>query len=134
MAYTEPTAGTFKARYPEFAPVSNDLITLVLQEAISQVGDTWVEKDRARAQMLLAAHTLTMEGEPGRTTTGQGSAGTGPIKRDKVGDVETEYQNAAERYGSGVNYVNSAAGYESTEYGRRYLALLKLNFPAVAVV
>lgn len=129
MAYTQPTAGTFKARYPEFAPVSDDLVTLVLQEAIAQVGDTWVEKDRARAQMLLAAHTLTMEGEPGRTTTGQGSAGTGPIKRDKVGDVETEFAMPSASNGS-----SGLSGYMLTSYGKDFLDLMRRNFPAVAVV
>lgn len=129
MAYTEPTFATFKARYPEFAPVSDDLVTLVLQEAIAQVGDTWVEKDRARAQMLLAAHTLTMEGEPGRTTTGQGSAGTGPIKRDKVGDVETEFATP-----TASNSSSGLSGYLLTAYGKAFLDLMRRNFPAVAAV
>lgn len=129
MAYTEPTPETFKARYPEFTPVSDALIQLMLNDAVAEVGETWVEKDRARAQMLLVAHWLTMEGEPGRTETGQGAAGTGAIKRDKVGDVETEFAT----FGSGSQTAGSGT-YMQTAYGQEFLALMRRNFPAVAVV
>ena len=129
MAYVTPTAATFKARYAEFAPVSDVLVGLVLVEAIDQVGTDWLERDRARAQMLLAAHTLTMEGEPGRTTTGASSAGTGAVKRRKVGDVEVEFA------GNGGSAAGSASGgYSSTTYGQQYLALMRINFPSVLAV
>ncbi len=129
MAYQEPTPTTFKARYPEFTNVSDALVQLVLNDAFADVGDTWFERDRARAQMLLAAHILTMEGEPGRTTTGQSSAGTGFVKRRKVGDVETEFASPGGSSGSGA-----ASGYGVTIYGQEFLALMRKNFPAVAVV
>ena len=129
MAYVAPTATTFKARYAEFADVSDVLIGLVLQEAFDEVGETWLERDRARAQMLLTAHKLTMEGEPDRTSTGAGSAGTGLIKRDKVGDVETEFAGVTASAGD-----SSALGYGLTTYGREFAALMRKNFPAIAVV
>lgn len=129
MAYVAPTPTAFKARYPEFQPVSDALVQLVLDEAISDVGDTWLEKDRARAQMLLAAHMLTMEGEPGRSTTGQGSGATGPVKRRKVGDVETEFAGNGASAGGG-----SASGYAATIYGQEFLSLMRKNFPPVAAV
>jgi hypothetical protein len=129
MPYTTPTATTFKARYPEFVPVADALVNLVLQEAFDQVGDTWLERDRARAQMLLAAHNLTMEGEPARTTSGQGSAGTGTVKRRKVGDVEVEFATPASSSDSSVGN-----GFASTTYGQQYLALMRLNFPAALAV
>ena len=129
MPYTAPTATTFKARFPEFAPVSDDLIALVLAEAIDQVGDTWLERDRARAQMLLAAHTLTLEGEPARTTTGEATGLGGAIKRDKVGDVETEF------FGLGGSASGSTvAGYGTTVYGQEFAALMRKNFPTPLVV
>lgn len=129
MAYIEPTAATFKARYPEFTPVSDVLIGLVLQEAVGEVGITWLERDRARAQMLLTAHRLTLEGEPDRTATGVGIAATGVIKRDKVGDVETEWAGV-----SGSGSGSSSSGYGSTTYGQEFAALMARNFPAIAVV
>lgn len=119
----------FKVRYPEFSSVSNALISLVMDEASARIGDTWVDGDGNRARMLLTAHILTMEGEPGRTATGQGSAGTGLVKRDKVGDVETEFAVPSSSTGS-----SSTSAYASTFYGQQYLDLVRRNFPAVAVV
>ncbi len=129
MAYVQPTPATFKLRFPEFAAVSVDLIQLVLQEAFDEVGDTWLERDRARAQMLLTAHKLTMEGEPGRSVSGQGSAGTGAVRRRKVGDVEVEFATPGSVVGG-----FAATGYTATVYGQEYLALLKKNFPSPMVV
>jgi hypothetical protein len=132
MAYQAPTPATFKARYPEFAAVSDALVQLVLNDAIGDVGETWVEKDRARAQMLLTAHNLTMEGEPGRTVDGASgaTAGTGTVKRDKVGDVETEFATPSASGAGG----STLSAYASTFYGQQYLELLRRNFAGVAVV
>lgn len=129
MPYVAPTATTFKARFPEFCDVSNGLIDLVLAEAIAQVGDTWLERDRARAQMLLAAHTLTLEGEPDRTTSGASSAGTGTLKRRKVGDVEVEFTGV----GGGAG-ASGGSGFASTTYGVEYMRLMRVNFPAALAV
>lgn len=129
MAYVAPTATTFKARYPEFAPVSDALVGMILDEAIVQVGDTWLERDRARAQMLLAAHMLTVEGEPGRTTTGQSSAGTGIMTSRSVGDVSVSFA------APGASLAGSLAGaYSGSSYGIQFATLMRQNFPAVAAV
>lgn len=127
MAYVTPTHTTFKVRYPEFVPVSDALVDLVLAESISQVGESWFEQDRARAQMLLTAHTLTIEGEPARSQGAGGSAGVGSIKRDKVGDVETEFNSLASE-------VSTYGIYAASTYGREYFMIMRKNFPAVMVV
>ncbi|CAN7389779.1 DUF4054 domain-containing protein [Neorhizobium sp. LjRoot104] len=132
MAYTPPTVEKFKIRYPEFEPVSDALVQMVLDEAIAAVGDTWVDRDRAKAQMLLAAHELAMAGEPARTTSGQNSgATTGAVKRRKVGDVEVEFAGTSGSSGSGGGI---ASMYGSTTYGQQYLALLRLNFAGAIAV
>lgn len=129
MAYLQPTSTTFKARYPEFCPVSNALVDLVLAEAIAQVGECWLERDRARGQMLLAAHTLTMEGEPGRSFSGQGSAGTGNMTQRSVGDVSVSFA------APGSSSAGALAGiYSGSQYGIEFAALLRKNVPAVAAV
>lgn len=119
------TSFQLKTRFPEFTPVSDALLDIVLAETSAEIGDAWAEGDRARAQMLLAAHRLSLEGEPGRTLTGQGAAAVGMVKRDKVGDVETEFATPTD---AGVG------GYGLTAYGREYRILLARNFPAIAVV
>lgn len=129
MSYQVPTPATFKLRFPEMAPVSDALVGLVLAEAIASVGETWIERDRARAQMLLTAHKLVMEGEPERTATGLGIGAAGVVKRDKVGDVETEYAGMGSGSGAG-----STLGYDQSAYGREFAALMRKNFPAIAVV
>jgi hypothetical protein len=72
---------------------------------------------------------LAVEGEPGRSTTGAGMGTAGPVKRRKVGDVEVEFAgNGGGAAGAG------ASGYMVTTYGQRYLHLLRMSFPPVAVV
>ena|ERR1044072_1931081 len=129
MAYVQPDVATFKARYPEFVPVSDTLVGLVLSEAYSEVGETWEDIDRARAQMLLTAHKLAMEGEPRRTTTGASVGISGPLIRRRVGDVETEFAAPATSAA-----IGSAAWYQATGYGKQYYMLMRKNFPAVAAV
>jgi hypothetical protein len=138
MAYVEPTVDDLIARFPEFENVSDIVLDLVLAEAIGQVDSSWVERDRRAAQLYLAAHMLAMEGEPMRSAgAGTGSDGStdwlnGPIKRDKVGDVETEF--AGFGLGNGEGGGASGSEYALTRYGQMYLSLLRRNFPAVAVV
>lgn len=127
MAYVPPTSADLKARFSEFAAVPDTLVNLILAEAQAQVGGTWLERDRKPATLYLAAHLLAMEGEPGRSASGQGAATTGPVRRRKVGDVETEYAGyGASEYGR--------SGYGASEYGLRFAELMRRNFPAVAVV
>ena len=124
MPYTEPTINDLKTRFPALATIDDVVLELVLNEAISAVGSGWLERDRAPAQLYYAAHMLASEG----AADGGVSAVAGPVKRDKVGDVETEFASVT----SGD--VGDTAAFGSTEYGRRYLRLLRLNFPGVAVV
>lgn len=136
MAYTKPTAAEIKARFPEFTSVSDVLIGLVIDECEPQCGEDWLDRDRKPALMFLVAHKLAIQGQPAQSLTPGGTGvSLGVIKRRKVGDVETEYQNANERLGTGagVNTV-SASGYELTPYGREFRTYLRKNFTAVAAV
>lgn len=130
MAYVPPIASDLQARFPEFASVSYTLVNLILDEAEAQVGGTWLERDRKLATLYLAAHLLAMEGEPGRSAGGTSGGVTGPMKSRTVGDVRTEFAG----FGVAGGGALSDAGYEMTAYGRQFLRLLRLNFPAVAVV
>ncbi len=128
MPYTAPSVETFKARFPEFASVSDSLIQLMLNEAFDQIGDLWYDRDRAQAQMLLTAHNLIMEGEPGRTS-GEVITASGPLKSRRAGDTEEVFAGT-----STFGATDSGDGYEATTYGRRYVALMRLNFPAICAV
>ena len=76
--------------------------------------------------LSLVKVACTTQWEHGRF---QGSAGTGAVRRRKVGDVEVEFATP----GSGVGGF-AATGYTATAYGQEYLALLKKNFPSRLVV
>jgi hypothetical protein len=126
---TIPTAAALKARYPEMDGVGNTLVDAVIADAAAYVDDTWREGDRSPAILALAAHMLSVEGEPHRTNTGGIVNGSmGAITSTKVGDVTTTFAGVAS--GGAV----SMDGFNSTSYGLAFLRLRRRNFPAVAVV
>lgn len=127
MAWTAPTVEEFKIRFPAFADVAEATVQAILDEAVGDVGEWWVEADRTPAVLHLTAHLLAAQGL-GVGAGGSGAALTGAIKRRKVGDVELEFA------GVGAAGSGSLGVYVTTVYGRRYLELMRRNFPAVAVV
>lgn len=130
MAYVRPTAAEIKARYPEFEPVSDVLIDLMIDDAVVIVGESWLERDRKRAQMLWVAHTLTTEGEPQRSASGKSTAGRGAMTSRSVGDVSVSYADPSAKASGG----DLSAQYSSTSYGREFLILMRQNFPAILAV
>ncbi|QIG73250.1 putative structural protein [Rhizobium phage RHph_N17] len=127
MAWTAPTPAEFKTRFPVFASVDDATVQMILDEAVAEVGETWIEAYRTPGVLYLAAHLLASQGL-GYSAGSGGAAVTGAIKRRKVGDVETEFAGVAGG-GNGDFY-----GYASTIYGQQFMRLLRKNFPAVAVV
>ena len=131
-----PTATTFKTRFPEFGPVSDDLVELVILEAVDAVGDNWLERDRTLARLLLTAHNLSMEGEPARSKSlAKGgavqNAQSGPVTSFKDGDVAVTFGGT----GSGASGTGSAEiEFGKTSYGARYLVLMRKNFPTAFAV
>ncbi len=140
MAYSKPTAADFKARFPEFAPVADSLINLVIDESEREVSSGWEEDDRRPALLYLVAHKLTLEGEPARSVgiaAGSGSQIniTGPMTRRKVGDVEVQFAGAGSSAGGGSgNGSGYSSAFDATAYGRQYLLYLRRSFAGVWVV
>ena len=127
MPYVVPTPAAFKARFPDFNPVADARIQIYLDDAVQDVGLSWRDDDRARGQMLLAAHLLTLQGEPTRSTTGNGTGSLlqqGSVQTKKVGDVEKQYnQGLANGSSSGAK----SAYYAQTPYGQEFWILLRRN-------
>lgn len=139
MALTAPPASDLTTRYPEFGQVPEGLIGAILDDALLHVDETWAEGDRKPALLSLAAHFLSVEGEPRRSADiaggGTGDVNSvGSIKRDKVGDVETEFFQLESSSAAASSGGDGSAGYGSTSYGQRFLALRRRNFPAIMVV
>lgn len=128
------SAADLKARYPEFTPVDDALVTLVIAEAAPMVDDGWEVWDQKPGIIALAAHLLSMEGWPKRASNPTGSipasAGRQVLMR-KVGDVTTQY---AQSGGSADGSSGLLSSLTMTPYGNRFRQLLKLNAPAIALV
>lgn len=132
MAITPPTAADLKARYPEFAPVGDALVSAVIGEAALFVDESWRESDRAPAILARAAHMLALEGEPARAQGSGSGVANGTVRRVKVGDVETEF--APRIQGAEASAMSSMSlGLTDTPYGKRFLELRRRNFPGVVV-
>lgn len=118
--FTEPTPTTFKARFPAFSALSDDLINSALAEADRKVDQSWPAGDYTLGKMLYMAHTLTLDGL-GTSNEAQ-LAG---FRRLKVGPLEIEREPASGK---------STSTLMATSYGRRYFDLLRSFRPAVMVV
>lgn len=133
-----PTIEQFKTRFPSFASVPADVLEAVFNEALGSVGDTWTVRDRPLAVMYLAAHLLASEGygvsAAGDGAGGGGAAVLGPVRKRKVGDVETEFSGVSRLGGGSSGSGSITAGLATTVYGQRYLRLLRLNHPGPVVV
>lgn len=139
MALTAPPASDLALRYPEFAKVPTGLVDAILGDTLLHVDESWAEGDRKPAILSLAAHFLSVEGEPRRSADiaggGTGDVNSvGSIKRDKVGDVETEFFQLESSTAAASSGGDGSAGYGSTSYGQRFLVLRRRNFPAILVV
>lgn len=129
MAWTAPTASEFKARFPAFASVSDDVVNTVLAEAALQVDETWVsEADFKQGINLLTAHLLTMDGHGAGAEAESAAAGALGFKTMKSGNLTLERFSASEA-GSG-----SGDTLGLTIYGKRFIDLRNRNIPGVAVV
>lgn len=130
MAYTWPTPTSFKARFPSFAAVDDDIVQTALDEAHAYVDEKWPESQYALGAMLYAAHVLTLDGHGTGTEAEMGKAGLLAFDRLKSGQLEVS--KGVVSGGSGNNAAVNVL--QSTSYGKRYLALVNQLFAAVLVV
>lgn len=124
MAYTAPTPTEFKTRFPEFASETDERVQIFIDEAMTQIDTSWLEKDYKNAIMYLAAHKLA--GANAATSSGGGNANTGPISSESFQGMSRSYDN------SKMTAAQSSA-YGGTSYGQEYYILLKKNKPGIMV-
>lgn len=131
------TAANFKARFPEFAAVSDELIDLVIAEQAPQVGDSWLERDRDPALRFLVAHNLALSGHLADTSDGQ-SLQDGQmalrLTSYKVGDTSATFSDGSGSGNGGGASAGSKAWYDLTSYGQQFWLYLRRNFTSIAVV
>lgn len=124
MPYVVPTVAQFRTRFPIFDDSSDGLIQMLLDEASHSVDTGWEEKDYQPAIMYLAAHLLATDNSSEGEDVSVGGAGGGTIISESFGGISASYANQSF---SSAGSLSADDQFGTTEYGRRYLALLYLN-------
>jgi hypothetical protein len=118
--YPRPDANSIKLRFPEFATTDDPVVEFAIEEALSQVDDTWIEGDRVLAVSLYVAHLLAIA-----------SASAGVDGRDVVSE---SIGPISVTYASVVGATASGSDLGGTSYGKRYKSLARRNFPGPVVI
>ncbi len=126
MPYTVPSPADLAARFPAFAAVPPAALAGAIAEAQMRVDASWLPGDYPIAIMLLAAHTLTLDGLGTGAEAAAAAAGTLGYSSLRSGGLSLDRARPA---GGGAEPSMLA----ETTYGRRFLALLKVNQPAILV-
>ena len=146
-----PTVPLFRARFPEFAEISEAQIAMAIEDASCWADGSWMSQccDCTRAMMFLTAHFLTLQkiaaaalcslqpcsGEPGGSggTVLQGGQVTS-LRFETMGVSFSAPQFAADALARAGGAGGQPYSFASTPYGQMFLDLLKVNQPAVMVV
>jgi len=129
MAHVIPTYADFIARFPVFADRSQAVIEALITEAAGTVDTDWLERDYAPAILYLTAHLLANEESEAGDDVDVGTGVSNAVASESFGGMSISYA-AADDGGS----LNDSELYGNTEFGRRFLRLLRLNKPAVVIV
>lgn len=131
MAYDPPTPAEFKIRYPSFSTVPDATVQAALDEAARWVDKSWFEADFPIARMLYAAHVLTLEGQGTSKESGLAGLAAAGLTSVKSGNHTVSLSESSVR---GDAKKNLAGTFMATSYGQRFLALQRVNHPAVVVL
>ncbi len=93
----------------EFICGNDKLVDLILEDVAGQITSAKYGSKEERAQRYLAAHFLSLAKQ-----AGEGVGGSGPVEKEKVGDVEVQYGKA--------DFADKTR-YDETSYGRTYMSI-----------
>ena len=131
MPYVLPTVEEFRTRFPIFEDEEDELIDSLIAEAGSQIDQSWREADYQPAILYLAAHLLASDNSAEGDSVDFGGTGGGAIVGESFGAMSVSYANKSS---SAARAGAAYESYEATEYGRRFLKLLRQNKPAVLAI
>lgn len=123
MVQSVPTSTDLTTRFPAFSGVDPVVLGRVLAEAAARIDTTWTAGDYPLGVMLYTAHVLTLDGLGTGAEAAMAAAGALGFESMQSGSLQLA--RAAGQEGR--------SALEQTTYGRRFLALLKVNKPAVFV-
>lgn len=125
MSFVQPVAADLIARFPTFSAVSVTTIGAALSEAALRVDTTWTAGDYPMGVMLYAAHLMTLDGLGTGAEAALGAAGALGFSTFRSGSLSLDRRGVAGSDGGSL--------LAETTYGRRFLALLRVNQPAVFI-
>lgn len=132
MPYVVPTIQMFLTKFPEFEDTDGGRVQLYLDEAAGNIDKRWLENDYQPAIMYLAAHLIATSGSGEAGDILVGSAGDGVVASESYGPISLSY--ASGRGGRGAASSSVESLYGTTEYGVRFLSLLRRNFPPIVAI
>lgn len=127
MPYVAPTPAQLKGRFPAFAAVDNLIVQGALDEAAARVDQTWREQDFQLAQLLYAAHILTLDGQGGGQEAQFSSLSAAGVQSIKIASLQLTIAKTKE---AGAD----ASLLKTTSFGRRFWDLMRLNFSGAVVL
>jgi len=102
---------------PEYASKTDAILDLFAAEAECEIALAKWGKKYDRAVALITAHLIAMSERA--KNSGTGTAGTGVVRKVKVGQLEREFDN-----GNGSEGSNEGS-YDLTIYGKEFVRLKK---------
>lgn len=129
MPYVPPTIADLKLRFPSFAGVADSVLQGALDEAANRVDTTWREEDFQPAQLLYAAHVLTIDGQGTGREAKFSALGAAGISQIKISSLSVSMRKDGEDSSS----TKTKSTLYGSSYGKRFLDIMRVNFPAVAV-
>jgi len=127
VPYVAPTVQDLKTRFPSFAGVADTVLQAALGEAANKVDQTWREEDFQQAQLLYAAHVLTMDGHGTGREAKFAALGDAGISQIKISSLSVSMK------APGADTTKTASLLSRTSFGKRFLDMLRLNHPAIMV-
>ena len=115
------TAIQVQETFPQFAQETEARIDTFLAIALNDISPTDFGADADNAQMYLAMHLMCTVGN----TDGTDAVEPGVVKKEKIGEVATEWAVASPSASSG----SEEDSLNATSYGREFLRVKRRVFP-----
>lgn len=148
MPYDVPTAAEFKARFPEFISVVDQIVMTFISAAANEIEPSqWIEKYYKTAIIYLAAHFMWLYQQQllvqSQGTGGSGGGGAGSDIQTFLSDMrwedfEVSFGSTSTGKSGSSSWLQASGGasplYGKTMYGQLYIELRRRNLPTVLLI
>lgn len=133
MPYEPVTLAMFRARFPALDDTTypDAMVENLLVDAHNRVDTTWREQDYQPAILYYTAHLVVTDNSQEGDDPEIGAGGDQVIASESFAGMSVSYANS--NAGSFAK-TDASVALQSTEYGRRFANLQKLNFTGPVVI